>query len=98
MSNPRVRPHLHFYPEDCGTLPLAKVRQAKHWLEELPNNLLTLMACIWDWDYYIHEPAMLVNTMVCMPFRWFTRFECHRQVLYAKCWRMQVITNENSSF
>ncbi|KAF9808715.1 hypothetical protein IEO21_07777 [Rhodonia placenta] len=61
MANPRVRPHLHFYPEDRGERPLAEARQAARWLHEMPNELLTPMARVRNQDYYIYEPAMLVN-------------------------------------
>ncbi|KAK6977422.1 hypothetical protein R3P38DRAFT_3334959 [Favolaschia claudopus] len=37
MANPRVRPHLHFYPEDSGT-KLSEARQAQRWLHELPDE------------------------------------------------------------
>ncbi|EED83857.1 predicted protein [Postia placenta Mad-698-R] len=64
MANPRVRPHLHFYPEDHGERPLAEARQAARWLHEMPNELLTPMARVRNQDYYIYEPAMLVNGVI----------------------------------
>ncbi|EED83930.1 predicted protein [Postia placenta Mad-698-R] len=61
MANPRVRPHLHFYPEDRGERPLSEARQASRWLNEIPHDLLTPMARVRHHDYYIYEPAMLVD-------------------------------------
>ncbi|KAJ7498183.1 hypothetical protein B0H11DRAFT_2383263 [Mycena galericulata] len=51
MCNPKVRPHLDFYPEDSG----------KRWLEEIPGNQTTPMARIGTTDYFIYEPAMLTD-------------------------------------
>ncbi|KAJ3769489.1 hypothetical protein FB446DRAFT_621971, partial [Lentinula raphanica] len=60
MSNPQVRPKLHFYPEDSGKY-LSEAHQAERWLNEAPDNLLTPMARIDKRDFYIYEPAMLVD-------------------------------------
>ncbi|KAK7001189.1 hypothetical protein R3P38DRAFT_3327244 [Favolaschia claudopus] len=79
MSNPKVRPHLRFYPEDSGKV-LGEARQCKRWLEELPAEKTTPMARFGNQDYCIHEPAMLRDGTVCMPFRWFTR----SSILFAK--------------
>ncbi|KAJ3753206.1 hypothetical protein EV360DRAFT_10907, partial [Lentinula raphanica] len=86
MANPFVRPKLHFYPEDSGT-HLSEGRQAQRWLNEAPNNLLTPMARINARDFYIHEPAMLLDGSCCIPVRWFSR-GTH---LYARCWRMETL-------
>lgn len=98
MANPKVRPYLHFYPEDRAGRPLAEARQAERWLHEIPDDQLTPMARIRQKDYFIHEPAMLADGTTCMPVRWFTRLEGERQVLYAKCWRMQIVTREAGQF
>ncbi|KAL6306470.1 hypothetical protein BKA93DRAFT_840752 [Sparassis latifolia] len=97
MANPKVRPHLHFYPEDRGNAPLSEGRQAERWLHKIPDEQLTPMARIRDKDYFIHEPAMLTNGLTCMPVRWFTRVKDKQHVLYAKCWEMQTIATENGS-
>ncbi|KAJ7863811.1 hypothetical protein B0H14DRAFT_2348797, partial [Mycena olivaceomarginata] len=89
MSNPKVCPHLDFYPEDTGKL-LAEARQGKRWLEEIPSSQTTPMARIGKQDYFIHEPAMLDDGKFCMPIRWFVR----DKVLVAKCWDLVVITTE----
>ncbi|KAJ7857099.1 hypothetical protein B0H14DRAFT_2578514 [Mycena olivaceomarginata] len=89
MSNPKVRPHLDFYPEDTGKL-LAEARQGKRWLEEIPSSQTTPMARIGKQDYFIHEPAMLDDGKFCVPIRWFVR----DKVLVAKCWDLVVITTE----
>lgn len=92
MANPKVRPHLSFYPEDAGK-HLSEARQAARWLHEAPSNQLTPMARIGGKDFYIYEPAMLVDGRVCMPSRWFTR----GAVLYAKCWNLRVVNGEQGS-
>ncbi|KAJ6609968.1 hypothetical protein B0H10DRAFT_1919960 [Mycena sp. CBHHK59/15] len=72
MSNPTVREHLHFLPED--TKPsLSKAWQAGRWLDELDSDLTTPMIRIHGQDFYINEPALLSNGVVCMPVRWFKR-------------------------
>ncbi|KAJ7436385.1 hypothetical protein B0H11DRAFT_2164125 [Mycena galericulata] len=57
MSNPKVRPHLDFYPEDSGKI-LDEARQGKRWLEEMPAQQTTPMARIGTIDYFIYEPAI----------------------------------------
>ncbi|KAJ7710741.1 hypothetical protein B0H17DRAFT_914765 [Mycena rosella] len=89
MSNPKVRPHLEFYPEDSGSL-LEEARQGKRWLEEIPSDQITPMARIGTQDYFIHEPAMLTDGTFRMPFRWFLRGE----TLFAKCWDLDVVNTE----
>ncbi|KAJ6574068.1 hypothetical protein B0H19DRAFT_1208170 [Mycena capillaripes] len=98
MSNPKVRPHLEFYPEDTGKL-LDEARQGKRWLEELPSaqttpiirkNSLGETSPVEYADYFIHEPAMLDDGTFCMPIRWFIRDKS----LIAKCWDLSVVTTE----
>lgn len=55
------------------------------------------MACFRDGNYFIHEPAMLRDRHFCMPVRWFTKGETGSDVLYAKCWEMQVVNTEAGS-
>ncbi|KAF9493187.1 hypothetical protein BDN71DRAFT_1591205 [Pleurotus eryngii] len=83
MANPRVRPHLSFYPEDAGQR-LCEARQAARWLHEAPGDQLTPMARIGSKDFYVYEPAMLTDGSICMPSRWFLR----DGTLFAKCWSL----------
>ncbi|KAJ7869102.1 hypothetical protein B0H14DRAFT_3083946 [Mycena olivaceomarginata] len=92
MANPKVRPHLHFYPEDSGP-KLSEARQGQQWLNELPDERTTPMARIAGKDYYIHKPAMLSNGQCVVPVQWFAK----GGQLFAKCWQMLVVTKENSS-
>ncbi|KAG1784306.1 uncharacterized protein HD556DRAFT_1251521, partial [Suillus plorans] len=89
MMNPRVRPLLHFYPEDAGT-KLNEAWQAKHWLEELDPELLTPVVRLQNQDFFIFEPALLTSGQACMPFRWFIR--CKK--MYARAWRLQPVARE----
>ncbi|KAJ3967756.1 hypothetical protein EV361DRAFT_965326 [Lentinula raphanica] len=92
MSNPLIRPKLHFYPEDSGK-HLSQAHQAQRWLNEAPDQLLTPMARINQRDFYIYEPAMLMNGTCCIPIRWFSR----KNSLYARCWSMTpVISDDNA--
>ncbi|KAJ3765406.1 hypothetical protein FB446DRAFT_795079 [Lentinula raphanica] len=68
LANPHVCPKLQFYPEDSGA-HLSEARQAQQWLNEAPDTLLTPMARINSRDFYIHEPAMLLNGSCCIPMR-----------------------------
>ena len=89
MANPRVQPHLHFYPEDAGQT-LSEARHAAKWLHELPAEDTTPMIRISADNYYIHEPAMLQNGQPCVPVRWFIR----SGVFYAKAWPMEQVVVE----
>jgi hypothetical protein len=89
MSNPRVRPHLHFYPEDAGKT-LSEARHAAKWLHELPAEDTTPMIRIGADNYYIHEPAILQNGRPCVPVRWFTRGD----TFHAKAWPMEQVNIE----
>ncbi|KAF7975989.1 hypothetical protein HWV62_8148 [Athelia sp. TMB] len=92
MANPKVRPHLEFYPEDSDA-HLTEARQGRRWLHEIDNEQLTPMARLaadGRQDYYIHEPAMLRNGTCCVPVRWFKK----KNQLYAKCWKMDVVASD----
>ncbi|KAJ3824671.1 hypothetical protein F5880DRAFT_353082 [Lentinula raphanica] len=92
MANPHVRPKLHFYPEDSGA-HLSEARQAQRWLNEAPDTLLTPMARINARDFYIHEPAMLLDGSCCIPIRWFSRGD----QLHARCWRMEPLISDDDT-
>ena len=83
MANPRVRPHLHFYPEDAGSR-LAEAWQGHQWLHELDSQLTTPMVRAHRQDFYIHEPALLQDGRACIPHRWFVRGD----TIWARVWTM----------
>jgi hypothetical protein len=66
MENPKVRPHLKFYPEDSQR-GVSEARQAHRWLHEMADNEITPIARLGRQDYYIHEPAMLRDVVCCIP-------------------------------
>jgi len=80
MANPRVRPHLHFYPEDSGQ-SLSEARQAAKWLHELPSEDTTPMIRIQNDDYYILEPALLIGGHACIPNQCSLEARCYMQPL-----------------
>jgi hypothetical protein len=51
------------------------------------------MARIGDNDYFIYEPTMLRGGQCCIPIRWFV----WSGVLFAKCWKLEVVVTEQSS-
>lgn len=71
MANPKVRPSLHFYPEDNGQI-LEEACQASCWLHELQPEETSPMIQVKSIDYYIFEPTTLSDGSVCLPTRWFT--------------------------
>ncbi|KAJ3841467.1 hypothetical protein F5878DRAFT_610142 [Lentinula raphanica] len=86
MSNPRIRPHLHFLPEDSGN-SLAEAYQAERWLKEQDPELLTPVHHAAGQDFFSLEPALLSDgKTICMPSRWFRR----KNKVYAKAWTMKV--------
>ncbi|KAK0448235.1 hypothetical protein EV421DRAFT_1900873 [Armillaria borealis] len=92
MANPKVHPHLKFYPEDASN-KLSEANQADRWLNELDSDQLTPMIRIGRSDFYIHEPAYLRDKRYCMPVRWFLR----DQKLFAKCWDFKPVTTDGQS-
>ncbi|KAM5539994.1 hypothetical protein V8D89_006326 [Ganoderma adspersum] len=97
MANPRVHPYLHFYPEDTSGKYLAEAWQAKRWLEEVADEVLTPMLRLGSQDFYIHEPALLRDGRICMPVRWFNCVQTGKRVWYAKCWAMEPVARKNGS-
>ncbi|KAF8966226.1 hypothetical protein BDZ97DRAFT_1657897 [Flammula alnicola] len=85
MCNPKVRPHIHFYPEDTGKR-LDESRQAERWLKELRPEETTPMVRVREDDYYIYEPALLKDLSMCIPERWFTR----NGTFFARAWKMEI--------
>lgn len=97
MANPTISPHLHYYPEDAGD-KLSETWQGKRWLREIDPTLASQMIRIAHQDYYVHEPAKLVDGTVVMPVRWFTRAvgsgSQTRQVYWAEAWRLQPVASD----
>ncbi|KIO17528.1 hypothetical protein M407DRAFT_12314 [Tulasnella calospora MUT 4182] len=56
MANPKVRPNLHFYPEDAGDT-LEHAWQGRRWKEKIDPTLLTPMVRLGTQDFFVHEPA-----------------------------------------
>lgn len=83
MSNPKVRPYLHFMPEDAGG-HLSEAWQANRWLNELDPSLTTPMARKDNQDFFIFEPCVLRDGTVCMPYRWIVRGD----EIHARVWAM----------
>jgi hypothetical protein len=86
MSNPYVREHLELYPEDAGPR-LESACQGSRWLHDMDPGLLTPMHRISGTDFYIYEPAMLVDGRFCIPTRWFRR----KGYMYARAWELTVV-------
>jgi hypothetical protein len=90
MANPRVRPHLRFYPEDNGK-SVNEYYQAEHWRENIcPDDQtippkLTPMAVIGNQQFFLYEPCLLHDGRACMPYEWFYR----DKRLYAKTWSLR---------
>ncbi|KAL0568669.1 hypothetical protein V5O48_013310 [Marasmius crinis-equi] len=114
MSNPKVRPHLSFYPEDSGSY-LGEARQGERWLNEIGDDELTPMVRLGTGaaarDYYVFEPALLRdNRGIWMPHRWHTKRKGNKSVFVGRCWKMvpihrgagryswRVLTNEEGLF
>jgi hypothetical protein len=96
MANPKVRPHLSFFPEDSGE-KVSEAKQAHRWLREQAHKQLTPMARIDSQDYYIFEPAVLRNETFCIPFRWFHRADAtSKNSLYARCWNITVAQHSDT--
>ncbi|KAF8509719.1 hypothetical protein JB92DRAFT_2591643, partial [Gautieria morchelliformis] len=58
MANPRVRPWLHFFPEDSGQ-HLSEARQGQRWLNDVDGTQLTPMVRVGLRDFYVWEPTLL---------------------------------------
>lgn len=93
MSNPQVRPHLHFYPEDSGS-HLAEARQARRWLHDLPPELTTPTILHRGKIYYTFEPTLMTGNRIAIPVRWFMR----NNQMHAQCWRLVQVYGEGGSF
>ncbi|KAI9438663.1 hypothetical protein H4582DRAFT_2076295 [Lactarius indigo] len=84
MANPRVRPHLRFYPEDAGR-HVSEYWHARHWHQDANPMQLTPMAMIASQQFWVFEPCVLKNGAIVMPSRWFIR-DC---VIHAVAWTLR---------
>lgn len=84
MANPRVRPHLQFYPEDAGQL-VSEYWHARHWHQDAHPMRLTPMAVIGAQHFWSFEPCVLRNGSVVMPSRWYIR----DQLVHAVAWMLR---------
>ncbi|KIY71216.1 hypothetical protein CYLTODRAFT_487432 [Cylindrobasidium torrendii FP15055 ss-10] len=83
MSNPNVRPHLHFWPED-NKKGVSEARQASRWMHEMPDDLAPPMirTTVTKKDFYTFEPSVILGERkYCIPRRWIVR----DGVFWAKC-------------
>ncbi|KAI0258001.1 hypothetical protein BC834DRAFT_964009 [Gloeopeniophorella convolvens] len=88
MANPRVRPHLHFYPEDAGTV-VNEYWHAKHWREDADPTILTPLAVIGSQHFYMLEPCLLKSGIAVMPTRWIIR----NGSFYATAWVLRPVSD-----
>ncbi|KAI9067152.1 hypothetical protein FKP32DRAFT_1684097 [Trametes sanguinea] len=72
MANPRVRPYLRFLPQDCGQ-NMSEAWHASRWLRELSPEIATPMVRVFELDFYVYEPAKLLDGRVVVPRRWYSR-------------------------
>ncbi|KAJ2936113.1 hypothetical protein H1R20_g977, partial [Candolleomyces eurysporus] len=86
MSNPLVRPKLHFLPEDSGPR-LSEARQASHWLHDLPPELTTPCVRIGSQEFFSFEPALLTGDRFVVPVRWFMA----DGRVHAQCWDLELV-------
>jgi hypothetical protein len=90
MANPRVRPHLHFYPEDAGKT-VNEYWHARHWHESADPTLVTPMAVINNNLFFVYEPAIHTNGCVVIPYRWFLRGGS----INAHAWPLRAVRHHN---
>jgi hypothetical protein len=90
MANPRVRPHLHFYPEDAGE-SVNEYWHARHWHEVADPSLVTPMVVVNNTHFFVYEPIMLFNSRVVIPYRWFLRGGS----ITARAWPLRAVKRGN---
>lgn len=90
MANPRVRPHLEFYPEDTGGKNIRKCAQTDAWLRDADDSNLTPMVRLRGQDFFVHEPALLNDGHAVMPTRWFMR----NNKLHAMVWKLRACSSD----
>ncbi|KAH9015450.1 hypothetical protein EDB85DRAFT_2156670 [Lactarius pseudohatsudake] len=84
MANPRVRPHLRFYPEDAGR-HVSEYWHARHWVQDANPMHVTPMAVIGSQQFWTFEPCVLKTGAIVMPSRWFIR----NRVIHAVAWTLR---------
>lgn len=72
FSNPLIRPHLIFYPEDLHN-KVCETWQAQKWLTEAGLENLSPMAIFQDQHFYVNELAQCVDDSYVLPVRWVVR-------------------------
>ncbi|KZT33465.1 hypothetical protein SISSUDRAFT_955499, partial [Sistotremastrum suecicum HHB10207 ss-3] len=72
MGNPKVRPWLHFYPEDTRG-GISEAWHGQKWRNDLDAEYLTPMIRVQREDYYVMEPTMLSGNRMCMPTKWYRK-------------------------
>ncbi|KAI0357218.1 hypothetical protein OH77DRAFT_1495041 [Trametes cingulata] len=97
MANPRVRPNLHFFPEDAGSR-MKEAWHAARWLREMSPDVATPMVRIGQQDFYVNEPSKLEDGRVVIPRRWFFK-ATHpgvEPVLHGEGWLLHAVTFQGS--
>ncbi|KZS87843.1 hypothetical protein SISNIDRAFT_386046, partial [Sistotremastrum niveocremeum HHB9708] len=70
MSNPLVRPFLHFFPEETRK-QVSEAWHGQKWRKDMQPDLLTPMIRVRGQDYFIFEPTLLTGNRYCMPIKWY---------------------------
>ncbi|KAI9435019.1 hypothetical protein BJY52DRAFT_1131296, partial [Lactarius psammicola] len=90
MANPRVRPYLHFYPEDAGKT-VNEYWHTRHWHEVADPSLVTPMVVVNNTHFFVYEPTVLANGRVVMPYHWFL----HGGSITARAWPLRAVKHGN---
>ena len=98
MANPRIRPNIRFFGEVSAAL-LKESWQFRRWVHELSPDLATPMVRLRDEDYYVHEPAVLMDGRNVIPFRWYTRYSHHtrQQEFHGEGWVLHPVSCDSTS-
>ncbi|KAJ3558207.1 hypothetical protein NP233_g11552 [Leucocoprinus birnbaumii] len=83
FRNPLVRPLLQSLPEERNH-HRCEARHFARWRHKVDPDLATPMVRVDNQDFYVFEPALLINNTVCVPVRWFQR----DGNIWADTWRL----------
>jgi hypothetical protein len=86
MANLCVQPHLCFYPEDAGR-SMSKYWHTKHWHKSANPDLVTPLAIINGYHFFVYKPCLLADGCAIIPYCWFV---CGKSII-AHTWPLRPI-------
>ncbi|TFK19075.1 hypothetical protein FA15DRAFT_602164, partial [Coprinopsis marcescibilis] len=93
-TNPRIRPHIRWYPVLSCTGVVSEIWHGDKWQRTMDRHALSPMVDAGEQHYYIDEPARICGGDLVIPIRW---LEDEGGKIWFEAWKVSRDDSENVS-